>query len=89
MAPFSVHKRITRHEFRRALSHLREKGFADSQINEIKEIFRGDLDEARAVDGISDEDLTKAIHWLREHPFNHHFTPHNIQALDEVMRHYL
>ena len=90
MGFFGGSDHITHHEFKKALYHLKEKeGFSEHQLGQIKETFRGDLDEEGSGSGISKEELRKGIHWLKEHLGSHHLSQHNIDTLEEVLRHYL
>ncbi len=90
MGFFGGSDRISHHEFKQALYHLKEKeSFSEQQLEKIRETFHGDLDEEGSGSGISSEELKKGIHWLKEHPGSHHLSEHNIETVEEVLQHYL
>ena len=89
MGFFSSDKKITHEEFRRALSHLREHGFAEGQMHEIENLFYADLNEGGSGAGISADELKKEIHYLKEHPERHHLSGEQIGKLEEALKHYL
>ena len=79
MGFFGNNDRISHHELKKALYHLKGKeGFSDHHLRQIKETFRGDIDEDGSGSGISKEELKKGIHWLKEHPGQHHLSTHHI-----------
>jgi len=89
MGFFGSNKRVDHKEFKKALWKLHEHGFSHLQIEEVENIFRGDLDESGASAGLSPEELSKGIHWLKEHRENHHLSGEQIVKLEEVLGHYL
>ncbi len=81
---------ISREEFRKALWKLRTGGtFSNHEIDEVENVFRGDMHEGGSSAGISKEELKQGLHYLKHHPENHHLSPHEINKLEEAMRHYL
>ncbi len=90
MAFFGNNERISHHELNKALYHLKEKeGFSDHQLGQIKETFRGDIDEKGSGSGISKDELKKGINWLKEHPGQHHLSSDHIEKLETALRHHL
>ena len=81
---------IDRLEFKKALYKLRESGsFSNHEIDEIQNVFRGDMHESGYSAGISKEEKKKGIEYLKRHPENHHLSGDEIKKLEEVLRHYL
>jgi hypothetical protein len=89
MGFFGGDDKITHHEFRKALFHLKEKGFSETQIEQVVSTFRGDLDEEGSGSGISKEELRNGINWLKEHREGHHLDTHQIEIVEEVLKKYL
>ena len=89
MGFFGSSRKVSAIDFKKALWTLREKGFSQIEIDEIENVFRGDLYESEAGAGISKEEMKKGISWLKEHPENHHLHHEQIAKLEEALRHYL
>ena len=89
MVIFDFKKHVSSKEFRKALWKLHEKGFAQLEIDEIENVFRGDLEESGESAGISKEEISKGISWMKEHPHNHHLSSEQIGKLEEALRRYL
>ncbi len=89
MGFFTPSDRVSYKEFKKALYQLRTHGFSHVEINEIENVFRGDLYESGSSAGISKDELNKGISWLKDHPDNHHLSRDRISKLEEVLRHYL
>lgn len=90
MELFSSSKRISRSEFKRALSRLRGSGrFSSSEIDEVQNIFRGDLYESGSSAGISSSELKKGIRYLKRHRENHHLSSDEIKKLEKTLERYL
>jgi len=89
MGFFGGSDKITHHEFKRALFHLKEKGFSESQIEQVESVFRGDLDEEGSGSGISKDELKNGVEWLKEHPDNHHLDSHQIETVEQILKKYL
>ena len=82
--------RISREEFRKALYKLRVGGsFSNHEIDEVENVFRGDMNESGSSAGISKDELKTGLHYLKHHPENHHLSHDEIKKLEDVMRHYL
>ncbi len=90
MGFFGTSSRVSHHEFNKALYHLKEKeGFSEHQLEQVKQTFRGDLDEQGSGSGISKEELKKGIHWLKENPSQHHLSTDHIEKLESALGHHL
>ena len=89
MGFFGGSDKITHHEFKRALFHLNEKGFTESEREEVESAFRGDLDEEGPGSGISKDELKNGIAWLKDHPNSHHLDSHQVETVEELLKKYL
>ena len=82
--------RISKDEFRKTLYKLRTGGsFSNHEIDEVENVFRGDLRESGGSAGISKEEMKRGLHYLRHHPENHHLSHDEISKLEENLKHYL
>jgi len=81
--------KISREEFRKVLWKLRGRGFSNIEMDEVENVFRGDMHEGGESSGISKEELKKGIQYLKHHPENHHLSSEEIEKLEETMKHYL
>jgi len=90
MGFFSSSDRIDRHEFKKALYKLRASGgFSNSEIDEVENLFRGDLNEDGSSAGISKEELRRGIDYLKKYRGNHHLSSEEIEKLEEALKRYL
>ena len=89
MGFFVASDRVSRKEFKKALFKLRTHGFSSLEIDEIENVFRGDLHESGESQGISKEEMKNGLAWLKEHTENHHLSYDQISKLEEALRHYL
>ncbi len=80
---------ISREEFRKALWKLRSNGFSNHEIDEVENVFRGDMHESGSSAGISKGEMKQGLHYLRHHPENHHLSHDEIKKLEEHLRHYV
>lgn len=60
--------KISKAEFKKALSTLRREGLSDTDIAKLKDTFGGDLDEHSLDKGISREEFERAKKRLEQHP---------------------
>lgn len=82
--------KISREEFKKALWKLRESGmFSNHEIDEVENVFRGDLSESGSSAGISKEEMKKGIEYLKKNHGNHHLSSEEISKLEEILRRYL
>lgn len=82
--------RISREEFRKSLFKLRTSGsFSNHEIDEVENVFRGDMHESGSSAGISKDEMKAGLHYLKHHPENHHLSHDEIKKLEETMRRYL
>lgn len=82
--------RISHDEFRKTLFKLREGGsFSHQELDEVKNVFHGDLSESGSSAGISGDELKRGLHYLRHHPEEHHLSHEEIKKLEKNLKHYL
>ena len=81
--------RIYKTEFRRALSRLLEKHLSHDDINRLEKIFRGDLDEPGSSEGISRDELKRAIRWMKDNRDEHPFSSDKIATIEATLKKYL
>jgi len=82
--------RISKDEFRKTLYKLRTSdGFSNHEINEVENVFRGDMRESGSSAGMSKEEMKQGLHYLRHHPENHHLSHDEINKLEGHLKHYL
>ncbi|MDO8482953.1 MAG: hypothetical protein Q7S86_04010 [bacterium] len=89
MGFFTPSDRVSRKEFKKALYKLRTHGFSHDEIDQIENVFRGDLHESGSSQGISKEEIKKGISWLKDHSGNHHLSSEQLDKLESALRHYL
>lgn len=89
MGFFTPSDRVSRKEFKKALYKLRTHGFSHGEIDEIENVFRGDLHESGSSEGISKEEIKKGIGWLKDHGGNHHLSHEQLDKLESALQHYL
>jgi hypothetical protein len=68
------------------MSALRAKGLSKSDIDNLKKVFRGDLEGAREERGIDRHELERGIKWLREHKGKHSLSSGQIDKFEEQMK---
>ena len=81
--------RITHEEFKKALWKLRPDGFSNHEIDEVQNVFMGDMRESGHSAGISSKEVEDGLHYLRHHPENHHLSHDEIHKLEGHLKHYL
>lgn len=89
MGFFGESDRVSRKEFKKAIYKLRTHGFSHLEVDEVENVFRGDLHESGSSQGISKEEIKKGISWLKDHSGNHHLSHDQISRLEDALRHYL
>ena len=89
MGFFGEKDRVSRKEFKKAIYKLRTHGFSHLEVDEVENVFRGDLHESGSSQGISKEEIKKGISWLKDHTGNHHFSHDQLARLEDTLRHYL
>jgi hypothetical protein len=79
--------KISETEFKKIRAHLYNKDFSSEQLDKIEGIFRGDLYEDKSSDkGIDNNELEKAISWMRENMHVHNISEEKINTLEEEMK---
>ncbi|HBV00848.1 MAG TPA: hypothetical protein DEF00_00440 [Candidatus Taylorbacteria bacterium] len=81
--------KISREEFKKALWKLRGDGFSNHEVDEVENVFRGDMREGGSSAGMSKDEMKQGLHYLRHHPENHHLSHDEINKLEEHLKHYL
>lgn len=66
-----------------------KNGLSEHDIQEVKEVFRGDLDEHGSSKGISKDEMKNGISWLKDHRERHHLSSDDIDELENLMRDHL
>jgi len=82
--------RVTPLEWKKIRANLFDAhDFTTKELNEVEEIFRGDMYEEKEKDnGIDSEELIKGIQYMRDHINLHHISLEKINALEvEMMKH--
>jgi hypothetical protein len=78
--------RVTKEEFQKVRSALSANGFTMKELDQVEEIFRGDMDDERDIDkGIDEFELKDAIAWMRTHESIHHISSDKISILEKEM----
>ncbi len=79
--------KVSKDEFKDACSSLSSKGFSERELDEVKKIFRPDLEEELETErGIDKVELDNAIKWMKEHTADHCIPPSKISILEQVLR---
>lgn len=79
--------RVTKDEFIKVRSELVSHGFTTKELNELEEIFRGDMYEEREMDaGIDEFEIDNAISWMRNHTDIHHMSPEKINIIETKLK---
>jgi hypothetical protein len=66
---------------------LSANGFSARELDEVEEIFRGDMDEERDFDkGIDEKEIEKAIAWMKENENIHKISQSKIDILERELR---
>lgn len=79
--------KVSKEEFREACNFLSVKGFDEREINEVKKIFRADLEESSEYErGIDQKEIEQAMKWMREHTSSHCLSTSKIQILEEILK---
>ena len=81
--------RVSSKEFKKAIYKLRTQGFSHLEVDEVENVFRGDLHESGSSQGISKEEIKKGISWLKDHGGNHHLSSEQLDKVESALRHYL
>lgn len=80
---------ISKREFQKEVrGHLFAKGFTSKELNEIEEIFRGDLEDKSSSSefvGITKEEAEAGIAWMRKNQGIHKLSEKKIDELEEVL----
>lgn len=79
--------RVTQEEWKRVRATLLNKYyFTLREVNQIEEIFRGDMDEQKMLEkGIDTIELVKGIQWMRQHLNTHRISAKKIDAVEVEM----
>ena len=78
---------ITPLEWKKVRDNLySEHHFTTKELDEVEEIFRGNMYEERKIDmGINADELVKGIQYMRQHINLHHISLEKINALETEM----
>lgn len=80
--------RITKREFAEELNTaLYNKGFEERERNQVEMIFHGALyEKSEYEEGIQEEEVDRAIAWLRANMQKHHLSESQIAILEQECR---
>jgi hypothetical protein len=83
--------RVTQEEWKKVRSSLYSlHNFTSKELDEVEEIFRGDMNETRSIDnGIDTDELVKGIQYMRQHMSLHHISQQKMNALEVEMMKYI
>ncbi len=86
-----IKPRVTPQEWKKVRGNLSySHNFSTRELDEVEEIFRGDMDEKNQRDiGIDTEELVKGIQYMRQHLNVHHISLDKINALEVEMMKYI
>ncbi len=80
----SSKKSVSDNEFSDVRSRLYGKGFSDTQINDVKKIFRGDMAES-TESGIDTAEIKKGIEWMKKNMGSHSLSAEKIGILEKEL----
>ncbi|PJE64428.1 MAG: hypothetical protein COU90_03200 [Candidatus Ryanbacteria bacterium CG10_big_fil_rev_8_21_14_0_10_43_42] len=83
---FTGKKKITREEFRDSLNALRHERLNDSDINDLKNIFSGSLNEKHDDKGIDGDELKKTIELLKKNKGTHNLSKAQIEKAEKNLK---
>ena len=83
--------RVTKEEWKKVRGNLYSlHHFTTRELDQVEEIFRGDLDEVNEIDkGIDANELVKGLQFMRDHMSVHHISKEKINALEIEMLKYI
>lgn len=84
---FNTKPKVTKEEFQKVNNHLYSMGFTHKELEEVKEIFRSDMDESASYErGISAEEIDRGIQWMKANMNTHHISAQKIDILDKILK---
>lgn len=90
MGLFGYTPKISKDEFSRACSNLRSYGFTDTEINKLKAVFSGDLDETGYEQSCVDSgELKRKIDLMKENRSVYGFSDEKLKTMEKVFKEYL
>ena len=83
-------KKVSEREYKEIRSRLYSKGFEADELKFLDMFLRGDLHESEELQkGIDEQEIVRAINWLRGHKDEHELLDEQIEILEEKLREYL
>ncbi len=86
MSFFFPNHKVSKQEFDEVKSSLSSKGFSREKIDEVIQIFHGDMAEAGDYEGVDAKEVTQELLWLRSNIGKHRLTEKDITVLEEVLK---
>lgn len=83
-----IPKRVTQNEMKEIMSNLYGK-LDEAERNEVKKLFRADLNEPGAEAGISQSEFDVAMIWLAENPRKHVLEENDIELIKKYFTEHL
>lgn len=79
--------KVSKDEFKEVCSSLSSKGFSERELDEVKKIFRPDLEEPVETEkGIDKTEIDNAIKWMKEHKDDHCIPSSKLSILEETLK---
>lgn len=86
MGLFSSNRKVSRREFQQSASALRHKGLSKSDIDNMKKVFHGSLQEKGRHLGIDRHELESGSKWMRENTSKHTLSKKQIDAMEKQLK---
>ena len=81
------HPSVSKDEFRKAIGHLRDSGFTDTDIHETEMAFEGVLNHPRTGNyGIGAKDIDEQVQWMKANKDKHSLSDHQIDTLHQALK---
>ena len=84
---FNTKPKVVKEEFKKIGNYLYSMGFTRKELEQVKEIFRSDLDESSIYEqGISSEEIDRGIQWMRANMNVHYIPASKIDILEKALK---
>ena len=82
--------RVTDKEFLKVLADLRSKGMSHQQLNRLREILAGDMQDQNPTrnhpHGLEESEINARMKWMRENKHIDGFSDHQINEIEESLK---